>query len=104
MVNRDLESCKEGLPRIRALGNNHSLWSILLKDLALQENRLPDGLKAQLIDLALWSMRYSTMALSQPLSPAPLIEVNRNLADGLLAQATASNQHNVSASNAAISI
>ena len=87
MVNRELEGCTTGLSRVRAFGRNHSLWSVLLKDLALEENRLPDALKAQLIGLALWSMRYSTMAIMQNLSPEPLLDVNRNVMEGLLAQA-----------------
>ena len=86
MVNRELAAAQEGIPRIRALGRNHSLWSILVKDLALSENRLPDALKAELIGLGLWSMRYSTLAMTQKLAIEPLIEVNRNVAEGLLGQ------------------
>jgi flagellar protein FlaF len=86
MVNRELATDTQGTARIRALGRNHTLWSILVKDLALADNRLPDALKAELIGLGLWSMRYSTLAMLQHLPAEPLIEVNRNIADGLLAQ------------------
>jgi flagellar protein FlaF len=86
MVTRDLADCAEGPSRLRALGRNHKLWSILVKDLALAENRLPDGVKAGLIELGLWSMRYCTQAMLRDLPLQPLIEVNRNIADGLLAQ------------------
>ena len=86
MINRELAVCNEGTARVRALGRNHALWSILVKDLALTENRLPDGLKAELIGLGLWSMRYSTLAMSQALSAEPLMEVNRNVVEGLLSQ------------------
>ena len=72
---------------MRAVGRNHTLWSLLLKDLALAENRLPENIKTGLINLGLWSMRYSTLALLKDLSLQPMIDVNRNVLDGLLAQA-----------------
>jgi flagellar protein FlaF len=63
------------------------LWSILVQDLSLAENRMPEGIKAELVRLGLWAMRYSTLALLKDLPLVPLIEVNRNVADGLQAQA-----------------
>jgi flagellar protein FlaF len=86
MINRDLAECTPGPTRVRALGRNHTLWSTLIQDLSLAENRLPDGIKAQLISLGLWAMRYSTMALLKDLTIEPLIEVNRNVMEGLMAQ------------------
>ena len=59
---------------------------MLIKDLARQGNKLPDTLKAELISLGLWSMRYSTVAILNDLSLAPLIEVNRNIAAGIADQ------------------
>ena len=88
MVNRDLAACTEGIPRTRAIGRNHTLWSILVRDLAVADNQMPDGLKAQLISLGLWSMRYSTIALLRDLPVDPLIEVNTNVLEGLLGQNT----------------
>jgi hypothetical protein len=61
---------------------------MLIKDLSLQGNRLPEALKAQLIGLGLWSMRYSTLAILNKLPLEPLIEVNRNIADGIAQQAS----------------
>lgn len=72
--------------RIRALGRNHDLWSMLVKDLARQGNKLPETLKSELISLGLWSMRYSTVAILNDLPLAPLIEVNRNVAAGIAGQ------------------
>jgi len=86
MVIRDLSECTPGPTRLAALGRNHALWSLLVKDLSLGDNALPEGLKASLIRLGLWSMRYSTLAMLRDLSLQPLIEVNRNLLEGLLAQ------------------
>jgi flagellar protein FlaF len=85
-TNRMLQSAADESARIRALGRNHDLWSMLVKDLALEGNRLPEPLKAQLISLGLWSMRYSTLAILNKLSVEPLIEVNRNIAEGLALQ------------------
>ena len=104
MVNRELAACHEGLARVRALGRNHALWSILVKDLALAENRLPDSLKGDLIGLGLWSMRYSTLAMGQKLSAEPLIEVNRNVVDGLLAQGSLGGQRTETLFKASLSI
>ncbi len=86
-VTRGLEEFTTERDRLTALGRNHELWSILIKALASDANRLPDTLKSQLIDIAAWSMRYSTLAILHNLPLAPLIEVNRNIAEGLAAQA-----------------
>ena len=86
-VNRMIEDAKDEADRIRALGKNHDLWSILVKDLALEGNKLPEPIKAQLIGLGLWSMRYSTLAMLKKLSAEPLLEINRNIAEGLALQA-----------------
>jgi flagellar protein FlaF len=85
-VNRMLQSAADETARIRALGRNHDLWSILVKDLALEGNRLPEPLKTQLISLGLWAMRYSVLATLNKLSVEPLVEVNRNIAEGLALQ------------------
>ena len=86
MVTRELATCRDGQTRVRALGRNHAMWSALVRDLGLAENAMPDHLKTQLIGLGLWSMRYSTQALLEPLPVQPLIDVNRNIAEGLSTQ------------------
>ncbi len=85
-VTRGLQGARPGQSRVIALGNNHQLWSVLVKDIALDANDLPESLKTQLIALATWSMRYSTLAILHDLPLAPLIAVNLNIADGLAAQ------------------
>ena len=82
-----MESAPDEPARIRALGRNHDLWSLLLKDLALEGNRLPEAIRSNLVTLGLWAMRYSTLAILKNLSADPLIEVNRNIAEGLKLQA-----------------
>ncbi len=91
LINREL-AAGEGVARTRAIGRNHTLWSILVKDLALAENALPVGMKTHLIGLGLWAMRYSTLALLRDLPVQPLIDVNTNVLDGLMAQGSTAAQ------------
>ncbi len=90
LVIRDLENANQpnahATLRIAALGRAHDLWSLLVRDLARDGNGLPQTLKTQLVDLGLWAMRYSTLAILKDLSLAPLIEVCQNVLDGLRAQ------------------
>jgi flagellar protein FlaF len=86
-VIRALDSAHTEDDRIRSFGRNHDLWSMLVKDLSMDGNKLPPALKTQLIALGLWSMQYSTLAILQKLSAEPLIAVNRNIVDGLAEQA-----------------
>jgi flagellar biosynthesis regulator FlaF len=60
-----------------------------MKDLALEGNALPAALKSQLLALAAWSMRYSTLAILHDIPIQPLIDVNRNIAEGLELQKAA---------------
>ena len=69
--------------RIRALYRNQQLWSCVLNDVALSTNLLPQTLKDDITCVGLWAMRYSTLAIPQRLPVAPLIEINRNIMDGL---------------------
>ena len=86
-VIRALSDISDEASRIRALGRNHDLWSMLVKDLGLENNGLPPALKSQLTALGFWSMRYSTLAILQKLPVAPLVDVNRNIMEGLVSQA-----------------
>jgi flagellar protein FlaF len=86
-VNRLLGDDQDARKRMKALGKNHELWSLLLKDLSRSGNAVPEGLKQQLVSLGAWSMHYSVKAMCTGLPVGPLIEVNRNIVDGLRAQA-----------------
>jgi flagellar biosynthesis activator protein FlaF len=85
-VIRALSEAADETARIRALGRNHDLWSVLVKDLGLEGNGLPEALKTQLVGLGFWSMRYSTLAILQKLPVEPLLDVNRNVMEGLALQ------------------
>jgi flagellar protein FlaF len=97
---RALEEADTDPKRIRTLGRNHDLWSALVKDLAMDSNQLPAPLKSGLIELGLWSMRYSTLAILKKLPLEPLITVNRNIADGLALQQSAAAAQTASAASA----
>jgi flagellar protein FlaF len=81
-----LAQASDGVSRIKALGKNHELWSALIKHLSLSGNTLPPDLKSRLVELGEWAMTYSIKAMCDDLSVQPLIEVNRNIADGLRSQ------------------
>jgi len=89
LVNRLLAEDQDDRRRLKALGKNHELWSLLVKDLARSGNALPAGLKQQLVALGVWSMQYSVKAMCERLPVEPLIEVNSNVVAGLRSQATA---------------
>jgi flagellar protein FlaF len=89
LCNARLSKAKDPRERIEALNKTHQLWSLLVRDLITVGNHLPEDIKAQLIDLGTWAMRYSILATIQDLPVQPLIDVNRNVADGLRAQVKA---------------
>jgi len=62
---------------------NRRLWLTLQSDLSLDDNALPDALKAQLISLAIWVDRHSSKVLRGEASVGPLIKVNRTIMEGL---------------------
>jgi len=80
---------KSGRERIEACYTNRRLWNIFLADLMLPENGLPGELKAQLISLAIWVQKYSGGAMrgTDPLDP--LIDVNKQILEGLSQQGKA---------------
>ncbi len=73
--------------RIEALGKTQQLWSLLVKDLGADGNRLPEELKQNLLALGFWAMGYATRATLQNLPLQPLIDLHRDMIEGLRAQA-----------------
>ncbi len=86
LANAGLEAASNQAERIRALYKNQQLWSVILKDVGTEENGLPSDLKAQIAELSLWAMTYSTIAMTKDLALEPLLRVNQDMADGLRAQ------------------
>lgn len=100
VTSRLMRANEEGAPakqRISALADNILLWSILTSDLATPGNAYPKELRAKLISLGIWAQKTSRAAMRTAGSLSPLIEVNRNIAEGLAqaarnSQATQSNE------------
>jgi flagellar protein FlaF len=86
LCNEKLSKADSPRARIEALHKTHQLWSLLVKDLQSTGNALPEDLKPQLVALGFWAMIYSTRAIAEGLPMQPLIDVNRNMIDGLRAQ------------------
>lgn len=70
-----------------AIYENQRFWSALRFDLSEPENKMPDGLKASLISIALWVDRHSTALMAGEGRLAGLVEINGNIAAGLAGQA-----------------
>ncbi len=83
LCNVRLSQAKTPAERVAALHKTHMLWGILVRDLSNPGNRLPASLREQLLSLGVWAMGYSIAAMTSDVSLQPLIEVHRNLADGL---------------------
>lgn len=66
-----------------ALHENRQLWSTIAADVALPENGLPAGLRAQLFYLAEFTAQYSVRVLSHGADTAPLVEINTSVLRGL---------------------
>jgi len=67
----------------KALDWNRRLWLTLQMDLASNENRFPDGLKSNIISIAIWVDKHSRMVLRGEADLEPLISVNRTIMEGL---------------------
>lgn len=73
-------------PLAEVLDANRRLWSILSADCAVPENQLPLALRAQIISLALWVAKYSSLVLREGAEIDPLIDINRTMMEGLAAR------------------
>ena len=85
-VNAELSGAADRIAELKALHRNHQLWSLLVRDVAMDGNRLPPALKDQLATLGLWSMQYSLAAMSRELPVSALTTVNANMIEALRAQ------------------
>jgi flagellar protein FlaF len=87
LCNDRLSRADSPLARIEALHKTHQLWSLLVRDLNHPGNGLPPNLKQQLIALGFWAMVYSTRAIANVNMPLkPLIDLHRDMIEGLRAQ------------------
>ena len=85
LLTRALEEAERKGPQaiVKAVADNRQLWITLQMDLADEGNGLPIELKAQLLSLAIWVNRYSPDAMKGKVPLQPLINVNKNIMEGL---------------------
>ena len=71
-----------------ALLYNRQLWTIFLADVTQKENPLPVTIRQNVANLGLFVIKQTMSLMSdpQPQPLAPLININRELAAGLLAR------------------
>ncbi len=92
-VTRALIEAKEkeltGVELLKALDWNRSLWRTLASDCSSDGNGLPKQLRAQIVSLAIFVSRHSSMVMRKSASIDSLIDINRMIMQGLQAQADA---------------
>ncbi len=62
---------------------NRKMWRLLAADCLDDHNKLPDGIRANIVSLSLFVTRYSRDVLRKGASLDPLIEINRSIMQGL---------------------
>lgn len=83
-----LEKAEAAGPNSReAVDANHftlKLWSILIEDLGMAENQLPEKLRAELVSIGLWVLReLEEIRTERSTNYKGIIEVTRTIAEGL---------------------
>ncbi len=68
---------------VKAVHWNRRLWLTLQADCASDDNGLPDATRAGIISLGLWVDKHSRKVLKREADLQPMIEVNRNIMEGL---------------------
>jgi flagellar protein FlaF len=77
------EAGAKGAPLVEAVDWNRKLWRTLASDCLDDRNKLPDGIRANIVSLSLWVTKYSKQVTRTGASIDPLIEVNRTIMQGL---------------------
>ena len=70
----------------QAIVDNTQLWTELAADLASPGNKLPEGLKGQLLSLAMFSIRHGNRVLASGGNVSALVDINLNMMKGLRGQ------------------
>ena len=71
---------------IPAVHENDRLWTVLQAEIASPDNALPAQLRANLFALSLWAQRHGAAVMAGTADLQPLIDINKEIAAGLLAQ------------------
>jgi flagellar biosynthesis activator protein FlaF len=69
---------------VEALFFVNRLWGVLLEDLAHEENELPADIRARLISIGIWILKYAEeIRLGKKSDFLPLIEISESISRGL---------------------
>src|SRR5580658_10003494 len=74
-----------GAPLVEAIDWNKRLWRTLAADCMDDRNALAQDVRAKIISLSLWVSKYSRRVTREKAPLDPLIEINRNIMQGLQA-------------------
>jgi flagellar protein FlaF len=74
---------QSGGPLAETLDWNRRLWRTLAADCMDDRNQLTEDVRAKIVSLSLWVTKYSKEVTREGASIDPLIEVNRNIMQGL---------------------
>ena len=77
----------QGAPLIEAIDWNKRMWRTLAADCMDDRNGLTQDLRAKIVSLSLWVSKYSRKVAREKAPLDPLIEINRNVMQGLQAKA-----------------
>ena len=77
----------QGAPLIEAIDWNKRMWRTLAADCMDDRNALTQDLRAKIVSLSLWVSKYSRKVTRERAPLDPLIEINRNIMQGLQAKA-----------------
>jgi flagellar biosynthesis activator protein FlaF len=85
-----IEAQKRGVaggPLAETLDWNRTLWRTLAADCMDDRNALTEDVRAKIVSLSLWVTKYSKQVTREGAPLDPLIEINRNIMQGLAAAA-----------------
>jgi flagellar protein FlaF len=72
-----------GTPLVEAIDWNRRMWRTLAADCMDDRNALTEDLRAKIISISLWVSKYSRQVTREKAPIDPLIEINRNIMQGL---------------------
>jgi flagellar protein FlaF len=79
------QSNATGVPLVEAVDWNRRMWRTLAADCMDDRNKLTQEVRAKIISLSLWVAKYSRSVTRNKAPLDPLIEINRNIMQGLQA-------------------
>lgn len=69
--------------RLEGVSRNNSLWTALTVDLAHEHNKLAPEVRASLLSLGVFCIRYGCRGMNGRISLEPLIDINWRMMKGL---------------------